>query len=61
MIYGKYLFFLCFFVIGIACFNDDLSSQKSLSIECNEKGGAIVKSNGNAICVDKNALIPIGK
>lgn len=40
------IFLVCYFVFSKPVIN-----------ECENKGGMIVKSNGDAICIDKKALI----
>lgn len=44
------IFLICYFVFSSPVVD-----------ECEKKGGMIVKSNGDAVCVDKKALISLEK
>lgn len=44
-------------IIGIIFFILYLVFSSPVVDECEKKGGIIVKSNGEAVCVDKKALI----
>jgi hypothetical protein len=48
-------------VIGIIFLVCYLAFSKPEIDDCEKKGGVIVKSNGEAICIDKNALIQKAK
>ena len=49
------------FVIGVILLILYLCFSKSEIDACEKQGGVVVKSNGSAVCVRKDALIPIEK
>lgn len=48
-------------VIGLILLGLYFAFSKPEITECEKKGGVMVKSNGDSICVDKAALIPMKK
>lgn len=48
-------------VIGLILLVCYLVFSKPEISECEKRGGMIVKSNGDAVCVDKKALIEVKK